>query len=237
MYSTQEVLAAFDDSTAQVLAAGGLVFIGAYIQYIEGIRLGFRHRTHAIPVLANMYFFAHDLVFIALFGRWFFEIGHWSYKLFWAALFAFTLLELVVHYQTLRYSQQELMPGTSRRKFVIGYVGLQVLVLAIFLLAFGLIDDELFLYHFGITEVLSNVFNIPLLMSRKSRKGQSLLLAVGLLIGSNVGFFFFFLPSLSPAFSAPWVSITGVAVTTLNLCYMALLVRTPRAPVPVPATA
>ena len=237
MYSTQQVLAAFDDSTAQVLAAGSLVFLGAYIQYIEGIRLGFRHRTHAIPVLANMYFFAHDLVFILLFGRWFHELDHWSYKLFWVALLIFTGLEVVVHWQTLRYSHKELMPGASRRGYVIGYVGLQLLVLAIFVLLFTLIDDELFLYHFGITEVLSNVFNIPLLLSRKSRKGQSVLLAVGLLIGSNVGFFFFFLPALSPAFSAPWVAITGAAVTTLNLCYIAMLVRTPKAPVPAPATA
>ncbi|MCA9709473.1 MAG: hypothetical protein KDK70_26770 [Myxococcales bacterium] len=225
MYSTAQIISAFDDSTGLVLAAGAAVFAGAYIQYIEGIRLGFRHKTHAIPVIANMYFFAHDLVFIGLFGRWFFEIGHWSYMMFWGALVVFSGLEVVVHYQTLRFSHRELMPWASRRGFIAGYVALQLAVLGVFLLLFLVLDDELFLIHFGITEVLSNVFNIPLLMSRGNRKGQSLTLALGLLLGSNVGFFFLFLPALSPAFTVPWVRTVGVLVTAANLVYIGLLLR------------
>ena len=62
-YPAQEVLSNIQNNLTWVLLAGGISFIGYYLYYIVGIRMGFRHKTHSIPIIANMYFFAHDVVF------------------------------------------------------------------------------------------------------------------------------------------------------------------------------
>lgn len=231
MYTIEEVLAQADNQTGAVLAAGFVIFAGTYLLYIEAVRLGFKHRTHAIPLLANMYFLAHDLFFIALFQRWFGEIGHWFYKAFWFGILVFLPLELLVHYQTLKYSRQELFPSLSQRQYVAVYALMQVGVGAVFWWSFRLLDamDPLFLVHFAITDVLVTLGLFPLLQSRRSRKGQSQLLATGVLVGSNIGFFFLFLPTLSGAFTAPAWRVLGGGLCLLTLTYMWALSRSPRA--------
>ncbi len=226
-YTIPEVLNNIDSRLAAVLLAGGMIFVGAFIQYLEGIRLGFRDRTHAIPAFANMYFFAHDLVFVGLFTHWFVEVDHWLFKLFWFGILIFTLLECIVHYQTIKFSRQELFPDLNRRQYIIVYVALQVAILGLFIFIYSHLDDPLFLISIATTEIISNVFNISLLRRRRNRKGQSFLLAWGLLLGSNIGFFFLFLPLLSNAFVTPIYYATGILVTAMNLIYMFLLTKYP----------
>jgi hypothetical protein len=228
----EEVLSQVDNNTGPVLAAGFVVFAGTYLLYIEAIRLGFKHRTHAIPVLANMYFLAHDVVFAALFQRWFVEIGHWFYKAFWAGILLFLPMEIILHYQTLKYSRQELFPSFSQRQYVAVYVAMQVGVAAVFWWFFQLVNamDPLFLVHFAITDTLVTLGLLPMLQSRRSRKGQSMLLALGVLVGSNVGYFFLFLPTLSGAFTAPAWRVLGGGLCLLTLTYMWALSRYPREP-------
>jgi hypothetical protein len=196
-YTIPEVLNNIDSHLAAALLAGIMIFVGAFIQYFEGIRLGFRHKTHAIPVFANMYFFAHDLLFVGLFTHWFVEVNHWLFKLFWVGIVIFTVLECVVHYQTIKFSRSDLFPGLNQQQYIIVYVALQVVVVALFWFIYSHLDDPLFLISFATTEIISNVFNIPMLLKRRSRQGQSFLLAWGLLLGSNISFFFLFLPLLS----------------------------------------
>jgi hypothetical protein len=229
VYSTQEVLTTIDTHMVWVLLAGAAVMGGAYTQYIRAIQMGFRHRTHALPVFANMYFFAHDVMFAARYQHWFSEINHWMFKLFWFAIIPFVALECVVHYQTLKYSREELFPGRNltQRQYVIAYLAMQLGVAAVFGYIYSLLDDPLFLLNFSLTEIVSNAFNLPMLLSRRSRKGQSLVLAGGLLLGSNIGFFFLLMPVLSPTFTRlPFLAV-GVCVTGMNLFYMWLLRKHP----------
>ena len=243
MYTSNEILQTIDARMAMVLLAGAAVIIGAYTQYITAVRVGFKHRTHAIPVFANMYFFAHDVMFTALHDYWFAEINHWMFKLFWVAIIPFVLLECVVHYQTLKYSREELCPGLTQGQYVLAYVAMQLGVGVLFAFVYHLLPDPLFLLNFAFTEIISNVCNLPLLFSRGSRKGQSLVLAGGLLLGSNVGFFFLLMPTLSPSFARwPFLAV-GACLTTINLIYMWRLSRLPpyeapqEEPEPIPLSA
>lgn len=227
MYSPAEVLANIDRSLWTVVAAGAVLFVGAYGMYIEAIRLGFRDKTHAIPLFANMYFFAHDIFFIALYDRWFHEVNHVLYKLFWVGLVIFTLLEVVVHYQALKYSREELFPSLTQKQYVLAYVVMQVAVGVFFWFVFSQLDDYLYLVNFCATIVLSNAFNVPLLISRNSQRGQSRLLTRATLM-MVVGFFFLLAPQLSIYFATPVFWTLGLCTVALNLLYAHCLARYPR---------
>lgn len=226
-YEVNDVLNNIDTRLGIVLLFGAIIFVGAYIQYFEGIRLGFRDKTHAIPLFANMYFFAHDLLFIAMFNHWFSEINHWLFKLFWVGLIIFSLLECVVHYQTLKYSREDLLPMLTQNQYIVAYIAIQAAITILFWFIYSHLNDPLFLISFASTEIISNALNIPMLLSRKSRKGQSMLLAFGLLIGSNIAYFFLFAPTMSDAFATPVYYVTGLVLVLLNLTYMWALSRYP----------
>lgn len=218
-YSAAEVIYNMNHALGPILFAGAFIFVGYYIVYLEGIRLGFRDKTHAIPVPANMYFFAHDVIFLALFSRWFFEVDHWLYKAFWIGVVVFTIFESIVHYQTLKYSQSELFPQLGRRQYWLVYAALQLFIGVLFLLFYSMIDDYFFLISFSSTIVVSVIFMLPMLYRRNSGRGQSRFLALGLII-SGLGFFFLFLPAMSSSFwSAPYW-LAGVFTIGLASIYL-----------------
>lgn len=220
MYSIQEVLNNVDAKTAIILASGIVVLVSAFLTYGEGIRLGFRDKTHSIPLFANMYFFAHDLFFVAKYDYWFHGVGHWLFKLFWVALLVFTLLELVMHYQTLKYSRGELFPMLTQGQYVGVYVVLQVGVGVLFWFIYSVLDDPLFLIHFGLTEIVWSTLLLPLLWSRRSARGQSMLLGSSVLVGAGVGYFMLLLPLMSHAFATPVVYALGAVLTAQMLGYL-----------------
>jgi hypothetical protein len=225
-YSVDEVLANIQNSTWAVLLTGAVIFVGYYLYYGEAIRLGFRDKTHAVPVFANMYFFAHDIIFVSLFQRWFYEIDHWLYRAFWFGLIAFTVLECVVHYQTIQYSQQDLFPTLSRRQYLIAYAGMQLAIGILFWFIYTKIDDYLYLISFTSTVIVSVAFMLPLLHARASQKGQSRLLAASLII-SPIGFFFLFLPVMSRYFVSLPQIVMGITTVVVSIIYMGRLPRYP----------
>lgn len=225
-YPVDEVLANIQNSIGAVLLSGAVIFVGYYLYYGEAIRLGFRDKTHAVPIFANMYFFAHDLVFASLFQRWFYEIDHWLYRAFWFGLVVFTVLEGVVHYQTLRYSQRDLFPTLTRRQYVFVYAGMQLAIGILFWFIYTQLDDYLFLISFTSTVIVSVAFMLPLLHARASQKGQSRLLAASLII-SPIGFFFLFLPVMSRYFASLPYLVMGITTVAVAVIYMWYLPRHP----------
>lgn len=226
-YAANEVVSNIQNSLVAVLLAGAVIFIGYYLFYGEAIRLGFRDKTHSVPLFANMYFFAHDIIFISLFSRWFNEVGHWLYGAFWFGLVAFTVLEVIVHYQTIRYSQQDLFPKLTRRQFLITYAGMQLAIGILFWFIYTQIDDFLFLITFASTVIVSVALMLPLLHSRGSQKGQSRILAASLII-SSFGFFFMFLPTMSSYFASLPYIVMGITTVVVALIYMWSLSRYPK---------
>ncbi|MCC5582086.1 hypothetical protein IMZ11_41475 [Microtetraspora sp. AC03309] len=224
-YQVPQVLQNIDAHPVPVLLAGAIANTGAYILYIEGIRLGFRHRTYAIPIFANMYFFAHDVLFVSLFSHWFTEVDHWLFRMFWGALLIFAVLECVVHYQTIKFGRQELFPGLTQGQYVVAYSAMQAAIVVLFWFVYSGLGDPLFLLTFSTTIIVAIGWYIPLLLKRRSRKGQSFLLAWGLVLLN--GFFFLFLPRMSDAFTAPVYHAIGATTTVVSLVYLWLLTRYP----------
>ncbi|MDP9868000.1 MULTISPECIES: hypothetical protein [Streptosporangium] len=225
VYQVPEVLTNIDAHPATVLLAGAIANTGAYLLYIEGIRLGFRHRTFAVPVFANMYFFAHDVLFVVLFDHWFNEVDHWLFKMFWAALLVFSVLECVVHYQTLKFGRRELFPGLDPRQYVVAYAAMQAAVIVLLWFVYTHLGDPLFLLTFSTTIIVAIVWYIPLLLRRRSREGQSFLIAIALVLLN--AYFFMFLPLMSDAFAAPVYHAAGTVTTALSVIYLWLLTRYP----------
>jgi hypothetical protein len=225
-YPLDQVLANIQNSILAVLLSGAVINLGYFLFYGEAIRLGFRDKTHAVPVFANMYFFGHDLIFVFLFQRWFYEIDCWLFRAFWFGIVVFTLLEVVVHYQTLRYSHRELFPRLTYRQYLFAYAGMQLAIGVLFWFIYTQIDDYLYLISFTSTIIVSVAFMLPLLHARGNQKGQSRLLAASLIV-STIGFFFLFLPVMSCYFASWPYRIMGVATLVVAVIYMGCLSRYP----------
>lgn len=225
MYAIEEVLRNADSRVLLVLLYGGIAFVSAYGIYIEGLRIGFRHRTHGIPVLANMYYFAHDIYFVSLYERWFVEIGHWMFKLFWVAMAVFALLEIAMHYQTIKYSLKSLFPSLERWQALVVYWAAQASIGVLFWFTSSVLADPLDLINLIFTLAVA-AFMLPLrLHAWGDSRGQSKLLA-GTILVSIVSFNFFLLPTLSDSFARfHYYTFTALQVALL-LAYMWALDRT-----------
>ncbi len=218
-YNPSDVLSAIDNSLLTVLIAGAISFVGYYFYYIQGIRMGFRDKTHGIPVFANMYFFAHDVAFVGHYDRWFNEVDHWLFKVFWVALALFAILEFTVHYQTIKFSKATVFPNLTGSKWLAAYIGLQLAIAAVFWFIFNLIEDYLFLIQFTIAVVVSVALMPLMLRHRQSSKGQSQSIAWALIVTPSV-FFFGFLPQVSPYFLGSHYVLMGLATVGVGIWYM-----------------
>lgn len=231
MYTIQEVLGNINGRLPLILFAGAVMFIGAYMLYIEAIRIGFKQKTHAVPLFANLYFFAHDMAFILLFRRWFVEVDHWLFKGMWIGLMIFNILELIVLYQTIKYSRSELFPMLSQTQYV-GVIGAIFAVAAtLFWWIDTLIQDPLFLAHFAITVVMASLMNVTLLLRRRSLQGQSPWLLAGLVL-MNIGFFFGYLPTMADVFNAPATYAIGSLIVVINIVQIFVIRRLSANPAP-----
>ncbi|HEY9800023.1 MAG TPA: hypothetical protein V6D25_06655 [Leptolyngbyaceae cyanobacterium] len=225
MYSVDEVIHTLNTSFSTIFCVGLLTFTSFYLYYIEAIRLGFRDKTHAIPVLGNMYFLAHDVTFLLLFNRWFNEVNHWLFRAFWVAMIVFIILEFIVHFQTLKYSRSELFPQLNQEQYIVVYLLIQLSISLIFYFLYTQVNDFLFLVHFLITNIIGIVLSLQMLISRKSRQGQSLLLALCLIVGVNVGFLGLFLPMVASYFRSLPFMLLNVGLTLINLTYIWLYLK------------
>jgi len=91
----------------------------------------------------------------------------------------------------------------------------------------SMMGDPLFLECFAVSIVFSNLFNIPMLLRRGSRKGKSRLIAWAPAIQTGPVGFFMVHPYLGPYFMQPsWIT-AGIANTVLALSYLWMLYRAP----------
>lgn len=212
MYDPVAVLAAVDQNAVPVLLIAGLALIGNAIYYYEALRLGFRERIYAMPLSGLFFFIPHDMHYVLLWEKWFVEYDHWFLKLFWVALVFTALAAWVFLFQFLRYGQREWLPQVSRPMFV-GLVlcGL-LLSCGVWLALKAVLQDELFLFAFGLTAFWCAPFGMALMLRRGSRKGQSVLMWSGFLAIP-----LFYWPAtaiyLGPYFQSPaWLALGAAAV-------------------------
>ena len=217
-YDPAVVVARTSEHLVPILGACGLSFVGAYFQYFGAIRGGFRDRTHSIPLIGNLWFFAHDTTFVVNFHHWFHEVDFWLVKAFWFALVVFAICETVVTIQILRFSRAELFPGMSAGQAVATYAGLQVMAYGVFWWFLSMIQDPFYYLSFATTVVLAPMFNIAMMRSRGSRRGFSQPMLVGYVFLAAGFWIWMFLSDpyfLQPFFLA--IALGNVAMTVAGV--------------------
>jgi hypothetical protein len=229
MYSVSEVYTNIGNHGAEIQIAFGLLVVSAYFQMGMAIWLGFRDRTHAIPLIPLMMFFAHDLEHMLRHSYWFhtignpfFTAGYWTFPIY-------IIAELLILFQMLRYSRADLFPGASLSQSILIMGALQIGVFVVYIWAHEQFRDPLYLVvALGLTQFLSHAFNIPMLMRRRSRRGQSLAFAINIFLGAGILNWFVGMPLFAVQFRTPVHYAMGAVVAALGLVYIYMLARAPR---------
>ncbi len=176
-YDPQVVIENSDSGArlALILILMAIAGIGGYMQYAGAIPRGERDKTFCIPLATNLWNFAHDTTFVASYDSWFDDENElWILKLFWFGLIVFSVLELVVISQIIRYAREDLFgEGCSVPKAIAIYAVLQVMVFGIFRWFQDITDDPLEYYGLTTTVIIASAFNISMMRSRGSRRGMS----------------------------------------------------------------
>ncbi|WP_428312944.1 hypothetical protein [Hydrocarboniphaga sp.] len=223
-YDPAAVVANTSQNLGLVLGACIVSFVGAYMQYFGAIQMGFKHRTHSIPLVGNLWFFSHDTTYVMNFHHWFHEVDFWLVRAFWFALVVFATCECVVTYQILRFSRRDLFPGMSLPQSLASYIGLQLFTYGLFWWFMSMIEDPYYLLSFSTTVVLAPMFNIAMMRARGSRKGFSPFLLTGFVLLTTGFWAWMFLSD--PYFLQPfyWLVATGnIGISVAALFYFRTL--------------
>lgn len=226
MYTIAEVIHNVDANPIAASALALFAMLVGYVQCIESIRLGFRHKTHAMPIAANTYFLAHDSFYA---GNYFLGHGvtdHWFFNSGGYVIAPYIVLELIMAWQIITYSRQELGLGATWKRAFVSYLGIQLAMYVFFIWTRSIMDDPLYLTTTLSSLFVSQMFMIPLMVSRKSRKGQSVLLAATLCIGFGITHFFYY-PLLAAYFRTPIVLLAGAASTAVAATYLWMVIKAP----------
>jgi hypothetical protein len=174
-YDARTVIDNTHDRLGFVLIAAAVAGIGGYMQYVGAMRRGERDRSYSIPLATNLWNFAHDTTFVASYSSWFRSSEHdfWLLKLFWVGLIVFSIFEVVVIAQILRYGREDLFPGRSLGEAIAIYAVLQLMVYGIFWWFQDITNDPLEYYGLTTTVIMASAFNIPMMRARGSRRGMS----------------------------------------------------------------
>lgn len=227
MYDMNELLSNINANFSNMILFGSLANILAYVQMIYGTRVGFRDRSHAIPLIVNMTFFAHDSYYVLNYDYWFNTVDHIFFKGNMVAMSIFCVVELVIAWQIITYSRKEIGLPDSWWKAAGVYAVIQAGVYVMFLWFKSMLGDPLYVECFAISIVFSNLFNIPMLLRRGSRKGQSLVIAWALAIQTGPVGFFLVHPNMGAYFMQPaWIA-AGLANTALAFVYLYMLYKAP----------
>lgn len=209
MYDPYAVLAAIDAHKVGVLTICAITLIGTYTWFIQAIRLGARDKTYVFPLFCTIFWFAHDTSFVARFDQWFNTYDHWFLKLFWFALVITATMEVIYLRQTLRYGRDELTPWLSQRAYALLLAGAVISGLIIWWSVKATLDDSLYVIAFALTIAVYPPFAIALTLSRRSIRGQSVVMWLGF-CGLDFGWFSVSTVYFGPAFhSWQWLTLAA----------------------------
>jgi len=224
-YDPATVVANTSTNLLWIVSACVVSFIGAYMQYFGAIQMGFKHRTHSIPLIGNLWFFAHDTTYVANFHHWFHEVDFWMVRAFWFALAVFATCESVVTYQILRFSRHELFKDMNGLQAGASYIGLQLFAYGLFWWYLSMIRDPYYLLSFSTTVVLAPMFNIAMMRVRGSRKGFSLFMLIGFVL-LTAGFWVWMFLS-DPYFLKPQFWLIAIGNCGISIAAIPYFLRLP----------
>lgn len=168
-YDAATIIANMSARLPWVLLFAGLAFLGGFVQMIGGLYMGFKHRTHGVPLFCAAFFFAHDATFFLNYRYWLYEVDFWMMQGAWFMMGFYMLTELVVMYQRLKYSREEVFPGMGFAPALLLLASIVVLNFAVFWWLMSLIRDPPYLTKFASTVLLGPVWLIPMMRARGRR--------------------------------------------------------------------
>jgi len=186
-----------------------------------------------MPIAATTFFFAHDSFFAGSYFTGHGVSNHWFFAAGGYIIAPYIVLELVLSWQIIRYSGKELGLGETPGRAALSYLGVQAAMYVFFVFMRMTINDPLYLLTTYISLFVGTIWMIPLLVSRGSRKGQSLLLALVLWIGQTFSYVFYY-PMLSSYFSSPIIVAVGVTHFCIGAVYTRMLMKAPHYQMAVP---
>ncbi len=199
------------------------------IVYLEAIRLGFRHRTYAMPVAALALNIAWESLYAA--HAWATTLSvQGVINSIWA------MLDLVIVYTFLRFGRRELPAFVTGPMFIVWAAlvfGSAYLIQGAFVVQFGWSAGAR--YSAFLQNLLMSGLFIALFVARRGGRGQSLVIAVAKWLGTLAPTILFgvYAPS-------PFILALGVLCTVFDLVYIGLLGWATRRPAtldePAPAT-
>ncbi|MGQ0530803.1 MAG: hypothetical protein ACT4PG_13560, partial [Panacagrimonas sp.] len=201
---------------------------GNAVCYYEALRLGFRDRLCAMHLSGLFLFIPHDTDYVLLWEKWFVEYDHWFLKLFWVALVFTVLAAWAFLFPFLRYGQREWMPQVSRPTFIALVLGGLLMSTGVWLALKSVLQDELFLFAFGLTGFWCAPFGMGLMLRRGHRGAQSAAMWIGY---TAIPVFYWIAAALylGPYFQSPVWLVMGVAATIWGLANVVLLKQLPSA--------
>lgn len=190
------------------------------IVYIESIRLGFKHKTYAIPVAALALNIAWETIY-GIHGLTEALDAQTVFNLLWAAA------DVVIVYTFFRFGRAEL-PRFVNRPLFIGWgvviFGSAYAIQALFIAQFGWMDGAR--YSAFLQNLLMSGLFIAMLVARRGTRGQSMVIAVAKWLGT-----------LAPTIligvlgDLPFIIGIGLLCSVFDLIYIGMLWWAKRNPV------
>lgn len=159
---------------------GNIVF--AFIYFTIGVVMAIKHKIYVLPFIPTALFFWHDLTFVLQYKVWFEVYAHWWFQLTCMALVVTVAFEAFLLHQFYRYGHRELFPDMAKSTFglliSLGTLGIG----AIWYLIKGNLNDDLWLVTFALTAVFSIPFHTGIMLRRRSRAGQSIVMELSVMV-------------------------------------------------------
>jgi len=221
-YTAQDLAVAWDTLNLRFVVG---LFIGSvcfFIYYIEAVRCGLRDKCAGIPWQTNMYNVAHDSIYLLSFASWFtpgLATNQFLTHAMWFGIILWLAMEMVVHYQTLKWSRDEVFPMLKdRSKFVPVYLGCQVFIWLMMMWLRVTLYDPMFYILIATTYTACLLFNFHFLHRRGSRKGQSQALVWALAL-TPFAWWFMVVPAINPNMDNIWAYLFGAANCVVSVGY------------------
>ena len=193
------------------------------IVYIESIRVGFRDKSYAMPLVALALNISWETIYAVH------SVSSVSAQTF--VNFAWALLDLVIVFTYFRFGRSELPKFITRPVFIIWSLivfGSAFAIQALFIGQFGWTDAAR--YSAFLQNVLMSGLFIAMLVARRGARGQSMIIAVAKWIGT-----------LAPTIligvlgNLPFITGLGILCSVFDLIYIGLLWWAKRHPAEVAA--
>lgn len=212
MYDPQLVLDAIDAHKVGIVALAGGALVSNYVWFVAAYQVAKRDRSYSIPLFCTLFWFAHDASYVYRYSDWFNGYGHWFPKLFWVGLVVTTGFEVLFVAQLLRYGRAELAPRLDQRTFTAAVLAAIAISAVLWEVVKGTMADPLYLYSLSFATVAYPPFGMAMVIRRRSRQGQSLLMWLGYL-GTAVGWFTASTLWFGPDFRAwRWLALGAISI-------------------------